>query len=264
MHPAIPGTRGGRRALRALLSLILPGTGRGLPGTRLNFRQLPSSGTWNRSLLVGPTNGPPQHLSHQGVDMGPNETPAHGPRCNDDGARGQGLEKTPCRSNQAFIAPWPRFSSPMTLSLCIVGNMSLAYPAMPALSRSWSLKGWMLGTPPLGAFMAGGRDLRMGPAERVGQMTSLMSPAHRPPLGVHHAHRGESPAVLTPSQFAYHQDCLHLLRTLQMVLDQVGMPMWLLGCYEGMNGTRGSESPGDARCMMAAPPFCLPVPGEVL
>ena len=43
----------------------------------------------------------------------------------------------------------------------------------------------------------------------------------------HQALRGGCPAVLTPRQYTHHPRCPHLIHTLQQVVDEVSLPMWM-------------------------------------
>ena len=46
-------------------------------------------------------------------------------------------------------------------------------------------------------------------------------------LQAHQALRGGCPAVLTPRQYNHHPRCPHLIGTLQRVVDEVSLPMWM-------------------------------------
>ena len=48
-------------------------------------------------------------------------------------------------------------------------------------------------------------------------------------LQAHQALRGGCRAVLTPGQYTHHPRCPHLIRTLQWVVDEVSLPMWMPG-----------------------------------
>ena len=52
-------------------------------------------------------------------------------------------------------------------------------------------------------------------------------------LKAHQALRGGCPAVLTPVQYTHHPRCPHLIATLQRVVDDMAMPMWMSGPCPG-------------------------------
>ena len=52
-------------------------------------------------------------------------------------------------------------------------------------------------------------------------------------LQAHQALRGGCPAVLTPGQYTHHPWCPHLIATLQLVVDEVSLPMWMPGPCSG-------------------------------
>ena len=70
-------------------------------------------------------------------------------------------------------------------------------------------------------------------------------------LRTHQALRGGCPAVLTPGQYTHHPKCPHLIATLQRVLDEVALPMWMPGHCSGTTPilVRG---PGGPRAAAAA------------
>ena len=72
-------------------------------------------------------------------------------------------------------------------------------------------------------------------------------------LQAHQALRGGSPAVLTPGQSTHHPRCPHLIATLQRVVDEVSMPMWMPGPCSGTTPilVRG---PGGSRAGAATTP----------
>ena len=72
-------------------------------------------------------------------------------------------------------------------------------------------------------------------------------------LQTHQALRGGCPAVLTPGQYTHHPKCPHLIATLQRVVDEVALPMWMPGHGSGTTPilVRG---PGGPRAAAAAAP----------
>ena len=72
-------------------------------------------------------------------------------------------------------------------------------------------------------------------------------------LQTHQALRGGCPAVLTPGQYTHHPKCPHLIATLQKVVDEVAMPMWMPGPCSGTTPilVRG---PGGPRARAVAAP----------
>ena len=74
-------------------------------------------------------------------------------------------------------------------------------------------------------------------------------------LQTHQALRGGCPAVLTPGQYTYHPKCPHLIATLQRVVDEVAMPMWMPGQCSGTTPilVRGPGGPRSAAAAAPAP-----------
>ena len=72
-------------------------------------------------------------------------------------------------------------------------------------------------------------------------------------LRTHQALRGGCPAVFTPGQYTHQPKCPHLIATLQRVVDEVAMPMWMPGHCSGTTPilVRG---PGGPRAAAAAAP----------
>ena len=73
-------------------------------------------------------------------------------------------------------------------------------------------------------------------------------------LQAHQALRGGCPAVLTPGQYTHHPRCPHLIATLQRVVDDMAMPMWMPGpcsrtspiLIRGPSGPRAGEAAAPA------------------
>ena len=72
-------------------------------------------------------------------------------------------------------------------------------------------------------------------------------------LQTHQALRGRCPAVLTPEQYTHHPKCPHLIATLQRVVDEVAMPMWMPGPCSRTSPIL-VRSPGGPRAGAAAAP----------
>ena len=74
-------------------------------------------------------------------------------------------------------------------------------------------------------------------------------------LQTHQALRGGCPAVLTPGQYTHHPRCPHLIATLQRVVDEVAMPMWMPGQCSGTTPilVRGPGGPRSAAAAAPAP-----------
>ena len=74
-------------------------------------------------------------------------------------------------------------------------------------------------------------------------------------LQTHQALRGGCPAVLTPGQYTHHPKCPHLIATLQRVVDEVAMPMWMPGQCSGTTPilVRGPGGPRSAAAAAPAP-----------
>ena len=66
-------------------------------------------------------------------------------------------------------------------------------------------------------------------------------------LQAHQVLRGGCPAVLTPGRYTHHPRCPHLIATLQWVVDEVSLPMWMRGHTQGrppilVQGTGGPRA----------------------
>ena len=74
-------------------------------------------------------------------------------------------------------------------------------------------------------------------------------------LQTHQALRGGCPAVLTPGQYTHHPKCPQLIATLQRVVDEVAMPMWMPGHSSGTTPilVRGPGGPRAAAVAAPAP-----------
>ena len=74
-------------------------------------------------------------------------------------------------------------------------------------------------------------------------------------LQSHQALRGGCPAVLTPGQCTHHPRCPHLIRTLQRVVDEVSLPMWMPGRCAGTTPilVRGPGGPRAGAMVAPAP-----------
>ena len=72
-------------------------------------------------------------------------------------------------------------------------------------------------------------------------------------LQTHQALRGGCPAVLTPGQYTNHPRCPHIIATLQKVVDEVAMPMWMPGPCSGTTPIL-IRGPGGPRAGAAAAP----------
>ena len=74
-------------------------------------------------------------------------------------------------------------------------------------------------------------------------------------LQTHQALRGGCPAVLTPGQYTHHPKCPHLIATLQRVVDEVALPMWMPGQCSGTTPilVRGPGGPRSAAAAAPAP-----------
>ena len=72
-------------------------------------------------------------------------------------------------------------------------------------------------------------------------------------LQTHQALRGGCPAVLTPGQYTHHPKCPHLIATLQRVVDEVALPMWMPGHCSGTTPIL-VQGPGGPRAAAAAAP----------
>ena len=58
----------------------------------------------------------------------------------------------------------------------------------------------------------------------------------------------------TPGQWSHRRHCPHLLRGLQVAVDQAGLPMWLLGQCQGTTAIIAlAQTPPQARSGPAAP-----------
>ena len=66
---------------------------------------------------------------------------------------------------------------------------------------------------------------------------------------------GGCPAVLTPGQYTHHPKCPHLIATLQKVVDEVAMPMWMPGPCSGTTPIliRGPGGPRAGAAVAPAP-----------
>ena len=72
-------------------------------------------------------------------------------------------------------------------------------------------------------------------------------------LQTHQALRGGCPAVLTPGQYTHHPRCPHLIRTLQRVVDEVSLPVWMPGRCSGTTPILVRGPGGPRAGAMAAP-----------
>ena len=74
-------------------------------------------------------------------------------------------------------------------------------------------------------------------------------------LQTHQALRGGCPAVLTPGQYTHHPKCPHLIATLQRVVNEVAMPMWMPSQCSGTTPilVRGPGGPRSAAAAAPAP-----------
>ena len=74
-------------------------------------------------------------------------------------------------------------------------------------------------------------------------------------LQKHQALRGGCPAVLTPGRYTHHPKCPHLIATLQRVVDEVALPMWMPGQCSGTTPilVRGPGGPRSAAAAAPAP-----------
>ena len=72
-------------------------------------------------------------------------------------------------------------------------------------------------------------------------------------LRTHQALRGGCPEVLTPGQYTNHPKCPHLIATLQKVVDEVAMPMWMPGPCSGTTPILIRGPPGPRAGAAAAP-----------
>ena len=75
-------------------------------------------------------------------------------------------------------------------------------------------------------------------------------------LQTHQALRGGCLAVLTPGQYTHHPKCPHLIATLQRVVDNMAMPMWMPGPCSGTTPilVRGPGGPRAGAAAAPAPP----------
>ena len=64
---------------------------------------------------------------------------------------------------------------------------------------------------------------------------------------------GGCPALLTPVQYTHHPQCPRLIRTLQRVVDEVSLPMWMPGLCSGTTPILVQRPSGPRAGAMAAP-----------
>ena len=76
-------------------------------------------------------------------------------------------------------------------------------------------------------------------------------------LQTHQALRGGCLAVLTPGQYTNHPRCPHLIRTLQRVVDEVSLPMWMPGQCSGTTPMLVPGPGGPRAGAMASPPHTI-------
>ena len=116
----------------------------------------------------------------------------------------------------------------------------------------WGLGAWLPGLGLVLTLVADRGRPGVGPAGCLGQRGVSCVPSLHPP-NPPGAQGGGYRAVLTPGQYTHHPRCPHLIRTLQRVVDEVSMPMWMPGRCSGTTPILVRGHGGPRAGAMAAP-----------